>query len=79
MHETGYRPILNGRIRIKVPEVKGSPAMAGEIESQVGKLEGAGHVKANFLAGSVLVSFDAQVISHYQVFAVINDLTYFIA
>jgi hypothetical protein len=78
MHETEDRHILDGRIRIKVPEVKGSPAMAGEIESQVAKLEGVTHVKANLLTGSVLVLFDAQVISQYQVFAVINDLAYMI-
>ena len=78
MNETEDRPILDGRIRIKVPEVKGSPAMAGEIESHVAKLEGVAHVKANLLTGSVLVVFDAQVISHYQVFAVITDLTYMI-
>ena len=78
MHETEDRPILDGRIRIKVPEIKGSPAMAGEMESQVAKLEGVAHVKANLLTGSVLVLFDAQVISHYQIFAVINDLTYMI-
>jgi len=78
MYETEDRPILGARIRIKVPEVKGSPAMAGAIESQVAKLEGVAHVKANLLTGSVLVLFDAQVISHYQVFAVINDFTYMI-
>ena len=78
MYETEDRHVLDGRIRIKVPEVKGSPAMAGEIESQVAKLKGVAHVKANLLTGSVLVLFDAQVISYYQVFAVINDLTYMI-
>jgi hypothetical protein len=75
MHGTEDGHIPAGRIRIRVPEVKGSPAMAGEMESQLAKLEGVAHVKANLLTGSVLVLFDAQVISHYQVFAVINDLT----
>ena len=75
MHGTEYWHILDGRIRIKVPEVKGSHAMAGEMESQVAELNGVAHVKANPLSGYVLVLFDSQVISHYQVFAVINDLT----
>ena len=74
MHGTDYCHILDGRIRIKVPVVKGSNAMAGEMESQLDKLNGVVHVKANPLTGSVLVLFDTQVISHYQVFAVINDL-----
>ena len=75
MQGTEDRPLLDGRIRIKVPEVKGSPAMAGTMESQLAKLEGVAHVKADLLTGDVLVRFNAQVISHYQVFAVINDLT----
>lgn len=74
MHGTEYCHILDGRIRIKVPEVKGSHAMAGEMESQLAKLDGVAHVKANPLTGYVLVLFDSQVISHYHVFAVIKDL-----
>lgn len=75
MHGTENCYILEGRIRIKVPEVKGSHAMAGEMESQLAKLNGVAHVKANPLTGYVLVLFDSQAISHYHVFAVINDLT----
>jgi hypothetical protein len=74
MHGTGYYHKLDGRIRIKVPEIQGSPAMAGELESQLAKLIGVAHVQANSLTGYVLVLFDYQVISHYHVFAVINDI-----
>lgn len=74
MHGTGYYHKLDGRIRIKVPEIKDSPAMAGELESHLAKLNGVVHVQANSLTGYVLVLFDYQVISHYHVFAVINDI-----
>ena len=74
MHGPGYYHKLDGRIRIKVPEIKGSPAMAGELESQLAKLNGVAHVQVNPLTGYVLVLFDYQVISHYHVFAVINDI-----
>ena len=74
MHGTGYYHKLDGRIRIKVPEVKGSPVMADVLESQLAKLNGVAHVQANSLTGYVLVIFDYQVISHYHVFAVINDI-----
>ena len=74
MHGTGYYHTLDGRIRIKVPEVKSSPVMAGVLESQLAKLNGVTHVQVNPLTGYVLVLFDYQVISHYHVFAVINDL-----
>ena len=74
MHGTEYCHNFDGRIRIKAPIVKGSDAMAGEMESQLAKLNGVAHVKANPLTGYVLVLFDSQIISHYHVFAVINDL-----
>ena len=74
MHGTEYCHILDGRIRIKVPEVKGSHAMAGEVEGELAKLNGVAHVKANPLTGNVLVLFDSQVINHYHVVAVIKDL-----
>jgi hypothetical protein len=59
-------------IGIKVPEVKDSAVMAGEMESQLAMLNGVAHVKVNPLTGSVLVLFDSQVISHYHVFVVIQ-------
>ena len=74
MHGTEYYHKLDGRIRIKVPEIKGSLAMAGELEDQLAKLNGVTHVQVNPLTGYVLVLFDYQVVSHYHVFAVINDI-----
>jgi copper chaperone CopZ len=74
MHGTGYYHKLGGRIRIEVPEIKGSSAMADELESQLAKLNGVAHVQVNPLTGYALVLFDYQVISHYHIFAVINDL-----
>jgi len=77
MHESVYYHNLHnldGRIRIKVPEVRISPAMADELESRLAKLKGVTHVLANPLTGYILVLFDYQVISHYHVFAVINDV-----
>ena len=77
MHGIGYSQLFDGRIRIKVSAVKGSSAMAGELESQLTKLNGVAHVQANPLTGYVLVLFDSQVISHYHVFAVLNDVNCF--
>jgi copper chaperone CopZ len=74
MHEAGYNHKLDGRISIKVSEVKGCPSMAVELESQLAKLYGVAYVQVDSLTGYVLVLFDYQVISHYHVFAVINDL-----
>ncbi len=51
--------------------------MAGILESQLAKLNGVTHARVNTPTGYVLVLFDDQVISHYHVFAVINDLKCF--
>ncbi len=75
MQEAKYGHVLDGRILITVPEVKGSHALAGEMESQLAQLDGVAHVKAHPRTGQVLVLFNSQIISHYCVFAVINDLT----
>lgn len=77
MNGTGYDHKLDGRIRIEVSEVKGSSTMAGILESQLAKLNGVTHARVNTPTGYVLVLFDDQVISHYHVFAVINDLKCF--
>jgi copper chaperone CopZ len=61
-------------VGIKIPKVKGSHAMAGKMESQLAMLNGVAHVKVNPLTGYVQVRFDSQVISHYHVFGVIQDL-----
>jgi len=45
------------------------------MENPLATLEGVAHVNATSLTGPVLALFDAQVMSHYHVFAVINDLT----
>ena len=74
MHGTGYYHKPDGRVRIKVPEVKGPPAMADELESRLAKLNDVTHVQVNPMTGYVLVLFDYQVVSHYHVFAVISDL-----
>ena len=78
MHDTEHCEIPEGRISITIPEVKNSDAMAGELQTQLAKLHGVTHVNVNPLTGNVLVLFDSQVISHYHVFAVINDLNCFV-
>lgn len=53
-----YVHVLAGRVRIKLREVKGSPASALEIERQIQAADGVSHAKANPLTGSVLVLYD---------------------
>jgi hypothetical protein len=56
---SSYLHTLNGRLRIKVAEVKNSPDTAREIESQLRLLNGIEDAQANPVTGNVLVFYDA--------------------
>lgn len=51
---------LEGRLRIKVSEIKGAPERAQRIESQLRMMEGIEDVTANPITGSVLILYDAR-------------------
>ena len=55
-----YMHVLEGRLRIKVPEVKGAPDRARQIERQLSLIEGIEDVTANPVTGSVLIFYDRQ-------------------
>jgi hypothetical protein len=54
-----YLHVLEGRLRIKVPEVKNDPDRAREIETRIRMIEGVERVTANPVTGSVLILYDA--------------------
>ena len=56
---SSYLHALEGRLRIKVPEVKGSTPRARDIERQFHPLGPIEHVSANPVTGNVLFLFDA--------------------
>ena len=74
MQGTSYVHMLEGRLRIKVSEMKGSPERAVEIEETVSQLEGISHVKANELTGNLLVLFDPDLTNHYHIIGALKDL-----
>jgi hypothetical protein len=47
-----------GRIRLRLPEMKGDPAKAREVEQQVAGLKLARRIEANPVTGSILVTYD---------------------
>jgi copper chaperone CopZ len=55
-----YVHMIEGRLRIKVPEVKGAPERARVIESQIRMIDGVDEVVANPITGSVLIHYDAR-------------------
>jgi copper chaperone CopZ len=64
MAYTDYLHILDGRLRIKVPEVKRSPEKALQVEETLQSLNGVTHVKANPTTGNVLVLFESELVTH---------------
>lgn len=74
MQGTSYVHMLEGRLRIKVSEIKGFPERAVELEEAVSRSKGVSHVKANVLTGNVLVLFDSDVTNHYHIIGTLKDL-----
>ena len=62
-----YIHALEGRLRIKVPEVRGASDSAREIESRLCALPGVDQATANPVTGNVLVLYDPRRISHAQI------------
>ena len=59
-----YVHLLDGRLRIRILAVKGSPANAREIEGKFRRIDGIKQVQANPITGNVLFLFDSDRIRH---------------
>jgi hypothetical protein len=71
-----YIHALNGRLRIKVPAVKGSPVKALEIEGKLQAIEGINCVKGNPMTGNVLILYQPDKIGHQEVMGALERLGY---
>jgi hypothetical protein len=60
---------IDGRLRIKIPSIKGSSAKAADLERQLRCLaEGIEHVTANPTTGSVLITYDPRQVGQRDIF-----------
>lgn len=73
---TEYMHALEGRIRIKVPEIKGSPIKAGELERQVQWQSGIHSIKANPTTGNVLIYYDSQKTEQNEILKTMTEFGY---
>lgn len=77
-----FRPVfeyvhaIEGRLRIKVPEVKRAPARAREIERQFAAMEGVHEVRANPDTGNVLFLYDPDRIGPYALMGALLTFGY---
>ena len=71
-----YLHLLDGRLRIKIPEVKGMPQQAVMVEQILLSMDGITDVTANPTTGNVLVLFDASVIGQQDILIALQKAGY---
>jgi Heavy metal associated domain 2 len=67
-----YLHIIKGRIRIKLPQVKGKPLIAAQVARSLLEKNGITSAQANSVTGNVLVLFDPTLISQAEVLAMLR-------
>jgi hypothetical protein len=60
---TPYLHAIEGRARVKIPGIKGSPARARDLERRLSLCAGVRTVKANPTTGNALILYEEAVIS----------------
>lgn len=68
-----YMHMLEGRVRIKIPEIKGAHRQALALEHYLRQGEGIHEVTANPKTGSVLILFDSLVLRHPDILIMIQQ------
>ncbi len=72
-----YVHALNGRLRLKIPGLKGNTLKAQEIENQCSLMTGMQQVSANPVTGSLLFIYDPHVLKQEEIGAVLREMGYF--
>jgi copper chaperone CopZ len=65
-----------GRLRIKIPEVKGNPGLAAEVKCFVTHVSGVASATVNTLTGSVVITYDPEIISAKEILRFLTDEGY---
>jgi hypothetical protein len=73
---TDYLHALDGRMRIKITEVKGCPAAAEELTRYLLSSHGIDKVNANPITGNVLIIYNPQQISQEGILTLLKDAGY---
>jgi copper chaperone CopZ len=71
-----YVHALDGRLRIKIPQVKGAPQKGRAVEQFLLGLDGVTDVTANPTTGNVLVLFNSAVIGQDDLMAALQEAGY---
>lgn len=77
MHvDSAYVHALAGRLRIKIPKIKGAADKAQELEEHLQQFTGIESVSANPTTGNVLVLYNSQRIDQWNIISSLKDLGY---
>lgn len=68
-----YLHVLDGRLRVKVPEVKRSEQNALRVQQVLDSLQGVIRVTANPTTGNVLVLFHFHIITHAEILFALRE------
>ena len=71
-----YLHSLEGRLRIKIPRVKGAAGQAQEVERQLRQSLGVEYVSANPITGNVLILYDPGLTSQEDILSSLKELGY---
>ena len=74
---TEYLHALDGRLRIKVPGVKGSRSMAADVEELLTSIDGIDTAEANPRTGNVLVLYDSDRLTQGDVIETLRAAGFF--
>lgn len=73
---SSYLHVMDGRLRVKVPEVKRSSARARQVEELIESVPGVTRVSANPTTGNVLVLFDPDQLTHHEILSALKNADY---
>jgi len=76
MISKNYFHAIDGRMRIGIPGVKGSWAKAQELRDRIINYPGINDVSPNPTTGNVLITYDPQRISQYDILKSLYELGY---
>jgi hypothetical protein len=66
--------VIEGRLRVKVPEIKRAPLKATEVLQALRRVRGVSHVQTNLTTGSVLVLFESDLLSPEQIVLILQSI-----
>ena len=73
---SSYLHVMDGRLRVKIPETKRSVSKALHVEQMIRSLPGTTRVTANPTTGNVLVLFDSARLTHDEILSALKKAGY---